>query len=207
MEFSTAQLARNVLVGKCLCCYTPPRMQWRWGKTYTVRCPDGSRKTVYRNIDDAFPLFIPGLQRDLSASFGGSAKVAGVDKLKAEIKNEYVTKVQGLLFAIDELTQSLIVNFRSVYLTYASDPCNMAGFLQRQVEKVIAEQQRLTKHRLNVRVFIELAKNQPEKTLHILTMYKEIAGELGSAPALEATKMEIMEARQLADKWVSDDGN
>jgi hypothetical protein len=176
-------------------------MQWFWGRSYSVKCPDGTRKTVYRNVDDAFPLFIPGWQGDLSVGGSGSAKTAGIDELKAEAKGAYTTKIQGLLFAIDDLTQTVMLNFRTVYLTFATDPCTNGDFLQRQIEKLVAEQQRISRLRIQVRALIELAKNQPNETVQILTIFKEVAGNLGGGVAVEATKVEIVEARQLADRW------
>src|SRR5262245_24437315 len=134
-------------------------MAWPWSKRYRVRCPDGSTKTVYRNVDDAFPLFIPGWQGDLSAGASGSAKTAGVDDLKTEIKGSYATKIQGLLFAIDDLTQTIMLNFRSVYVAFATDPCTNGAFFQRQVETLVAEQQRISRLRIQVRTLIELVKN------------------------------------------------
>lgn len=175
-------------------------MQWPWGKIYSVTCRDGTRKTVYRNVDDAFPLFIPGWQGDISAGGSGSAKAAGIDELKGEVKAAYATKIQGLLFAIDDLTQTVMINFRTVYVTFATDPCANGGFLQRQVEKLVAEQQRISRLRIQVRALIELAKNQPNETVQILTIFKEVAGNLGGDIAVEAVKVEIAEARQIAER-------
>jgi hypothetical protein len=172
-----------------------------FGRSYSVRCPDGSKKTVYRNVDHAFPLFIPGWQGDASASAGGAAKAAGVEELKGEVKATYETKIQGLFFALDELTQTIMINFRGVYLTFVSDPCANGAFLQRQVEKLVTEQQRISRLRIQVRTLIELVKSQPNETIQILTMFKEVAGNLGGNPSLEATTIEIAEARQLAEKW------
>ena len=176
-------------------------MAWLWGKSYRVRCPDGSLKTVYRNLDDAFPLFIPGWQGDLSATASGSAKSMGVEKIKTEIKGKYATKIQGLLFALDDLTQTIMINFRSIYVAFATDPCTNGAFFQRQVEKLVAEQQRISRLRIQVRALIELAKNQPTATVEILTMFKEVSGGIGGNVVLQAAEIEIVEARELADKW------
>jgi hypothetical protein len=176
-------------------------MPWFRGKSYSVRCPDGSTKTVYRDVNDAFPLFISGWQGDLSAGVTGSAKAAGIEELKGEMKGTYATKIQGLLFAIDDLTQTIMINFRSIYVTFASDPCSNGAFLQRQVEKLVAEQQRISRLRIQVRTLVELAKNQPKETVQILTMFKEVAGNIGGSVTAEAAVIEIVEARQLADKW------
>ena len=48
---------------------------WR---TYKVRCRDGSVKTVYRDVNDAFPLFISGSDGKVIASADVLKKVKGV---------------------------------------------------------------------------------------------------------------------------------
>ena len=52
-----------------------------------------------------------------------------------------------------------------------------------------------------MKALIELAKNQPDETVQILTVFKEVAGNIGGGVIVEAAKLEIVEARQLADKW------
>ncbi len=147
-------------------------MRWPFGKTYSQRCPDGSIKTVYRNIDDAFPLFIPGWQGDVTAGAGASAAAAGLGDVKAEVKGAYASKVQAVVFAIDELTQTVMINFRSVYLAFATDPCANSDFLRREIEKLVAEQQRIARLRIQAKALIELARAQPDQTVEILWRYR-----------------------------------
>jgi hypothetical protein len=169
--------------------------QWPFGRTYSVRCPDGTTKRVYRDVDAAFPLYIKGWEGSLSAA--GSAFATG----DGELKGVYASKIQGLLFGLDELTQTVMINFRSVYMVYASDPCSQSGFLAREVEKLVAEQQRLSRLRIQVRALLELAKNQPTDTVAILTLFKDLAGSIGGPAVAHAAQLEITEARLLADKW------
>src|SRR6266850_7840771 len=133
-------------------------LSWILGKSYRVKCPDGSSRSVYRSIDDAFPLSIQGWTGDLAAEARGMTGEA------AKIKGAYATKVQGLLFGLDELTQTLVLNFRGIYMVYVSDPCGNSGFFQREVEKLVAEQQRLARLRIQVRTLLELAKAKPADT-------------------------------------------
>lgn len=65
-------------------------MNWPWRNTYTVRCPDGSTKTVYKCVDDAFPLFIPGWTANLAASGNASGSVDG--QMKAEYSTAIITR-------------------------------------------------------------------------------------------------------------------
>ena len=181
-------------------------MRWPWGKTYTVKCPDGSEKTVHRNVDAAFPLFIKGWKGQLKGEGGVSADSLGIEGLKGKVEGKYASHIDGLLYSINELNQSCMINFRTVYLTFASDPCGNAQFLRRQVEKIIAQQDRLTHLGIRVRALIELVRNRPNDTPQILEMFKEIAGNVGGPPALEAIAMEIEESRQIADDWSGEHG-
>jgi hypothetical protein len=169
--------------------------RWPFGQTYSVRCPDRTVKEVYRDVDAAFPLYIKGWEGNMSAS--GSVVTSG----SAELKGAYASKIQGLLFGLDELTQTVMINFRSVYMVYKSDPCTQAGFMAREVEKLVAEQQRLSRLRIQVRALLELAKNRPTDTVAILSLFKDLAGSIGGPAVADAARIEIAEARRLVDKW------
>jgi len=179
-------------------------MRWPFGKTYSVRCPDGSVKEVYRTIDDACPLYIQGIQRESSAKGGAAVKSAGVN-LHGEAKKKYGSKIEALIFGIDELTQTVMINFRSVYLVFSADPCNNNSFLLRQVEMLVAEQQRVASLRIQASTLIALVQAQPGNAVAILKQFKQLAVGIGGDLALEVVKEEakeeIAEARQLADRW------
>ncbi|HSG38916.1 MAG TPA: hypothetical protein VLE27_04695, partial [Thermoanaerobaculia bacterium] len=85
-------------------------INWPFAKTYRVRCPDGTVKTLHRNVDDAFPLFIPGWQGNVDA------ELKALEAIPARLRAKYETKIQGLLYRLDELNQSLMMNFRGAYV-------------------------------------------------------------------------------------------
>jgi hypothetical protein len=169
-----------------------------FGKTYRVKCPDGSHKWVHRNVDDAFPLYIKGYQGDVNA------ELTGLSEVSASAGATYATKIQGLLFGLDELNQGLMIHFRGVYLVYMSDPCGNAPFLQREVQKLLGEQQRLVRLRIQIRALIELARNHPEDTNSIVDHFQKIAGSMGGPALAEASRAEITEARKIAGEWAGE---
>jgi len=179
-------------------------MAWLFGKTYTVRCPDGSTKAVYRSVDDACPLYIPGVQREVSAKGSGTARSVGLN-LQGEAKKKYARKIEALIFGIDELTQTVMINFRSIYLAFSSDPCNNNSFFLRQVEMLVGEQQRIAKLRIQASTLISLVQAQPGNVVEIMGLFKQLAisigGNLGAEAVKEEAKQEINQARQLADEW------
>jgi hypothetical protein len=60
---------------------------WPFSKTYRVKCPDGSVKSVYRHVDDAFPLYIQGWQGDFNAEI--KAMEAGGGRTKPTYRLAY----------------------------------------------------------------------------------------------------------------------
>jgi hypothetical protein len=96
-------------------------INWPFSKSYRVRCPDRTVKTIYRNIDDAFPLYIPGWKGDVRAD------IKAMEQATANVAAAYETKIQGLLYSLDDRNQSLMT-FRTVYLAYIADPCSQTGF-------------------------------------------------------------------------------
>jgi hypothetical protein len=166
-----------------------------FGKTYHVTCRDGSKKLVHRNVDHAFPLYIKGYQAD------ARAELDGLNQVKASAGGKYATKIEGLLFGLDELNQGLMIHFRSVYVVYMSDPCGNASYLQRAVEKLLGEQQRLILLRIQIRALVELARNHPEDTNAIIGLFQSIAGNMGGPALIEASRLAIADARTVAIEW------
>lgn len=165
-------------------------------KTRKVKCTDGREITVHRNLDDAFPLHIPGLKASLKAS--GSF----LNKASAGASSEYASAIQGLLFSIDELNSGLMMTFRGVYLLYSSDPCNNSEFFKREVERLNEEQRSLRTLRLQIDGLIQLAQLQPNDHQEITRMFIKIMDTYPSIRAPLATEDRIRHATQIAQEMV-----
>jgi len=127
-------------------------MAWPFSKTYKVKGPNGRIKRVYRDVNDAFPLYIKGWKANLEAA----GKV--LDKASGDIKAEYATAIHGLLFSLDELNNVLMMKFRVAYVYYQSDPFENSGFFERAIGKILDGHGRLKAHSLKINGLIELAK-------------------------------------------------
>jgi len=163
--------------------------------TYKIKCPDGSVRIVNRNINDAFPLYIQGAQ--------GKAKIGlnAVDEIRAEVNADFATKVQGLLFSLDDINQGIMMHFRAAYMALQSDPCGKSDYFQRQIEIIILEQNKLTSLKLKITGLINLAKSQQKNGKEILDIYASIVDELGSNISnTDAVVIAIDEIRKLAHK-------
>lgn len=172
------------------------KIKWpRFSKTYKHTCPDGNVVIIYKDINDAFPLHIEGFE----AKVGGNFATMGES---ASMKAEYATLVQGLMYSLNELNQSIMINFRSVYLAYQSNPCNDNGFFKRQVEKIVDEQHQLTRLNIQVQGLMTLAENDPDNRDNIILIYQQIVHQLGGTTVPTATSLEITENREYAQSWV-----
>ncbi|HTS18182.1 MAG TPA: hypothetical protein VMP11_11460 [Verrucomicrobiae bacterium] len=164
-------------------------------RTYKHRCPGGSTKIVYRRVEDAFPLHLPGWKSKIQ----GSASLPG--RGKGEIKSEQETKVEGLLMGLDDLNKDLLLRFRGAYIAYQSDPCAGHEFLLREVAKLLDEQQRLLRLRLQIDGLINLVKSGKGNN-EFLNLYQKIVYQIGGAPSIEAAVAEVKQNADEAKKWI-----
>jgi hypothetical protein len=169
-------------------------INWPWSKQRDIRCPDGTTRIIYKNIDDACPLFIPGFKTDITAD------ISGLDELSGKLGAKYETDVKGLLFSLNEQNQSLMMSFRTVYLTFASNPCGSDQFFQREIQKLLDEQRKIAELKLKINALIQLALRVPIDSNQITMIYKEIASVLGGPAVASAASLEINEARVAAAK-------
>lgn len=164
-------------------------INWPWEKTYSVRCPDGTLRTVYKNINDACPLFIPGWKTDVAADLKGIPELSGQAKVK------YESQIHGLLFNLNEQNQSLMMSFRTVYLAFATNPCGNDAFFQRELEKLLDEQRRISALKIQIAALIQLVSASPNDTAQLTKIFSDIASRTGGVAIASAASLEIAETR------------
>jgi hypothetical protein len=145
-----------------------------FSKTYDVKCCDGTTKTVHKDIKNAFPLALTGF--DAKASVGLTTESIK----KAELSGSVQTKVEGLLFQLDEFNNSLVIKFRAAYEGYKSDPCSNNQFLLNQITTISERQEFFGLLKMQCRGFIELAKANPEDSKLITEKYNQVICEFNS---------------------------
>jgi hypothetical protein len=150
-------------------------MHFKWfSKTYAVKCPDGSVKYIYKNIDHAFPLYIPGWQSKVVSG------LEGIESIKANISADYTTKIQGLIFNLDEFNQGIMFAFRGAYTTFSSDPCENSNFFSRQIEKILDDQRRLLSLKMQIQALIKLAELHPQNPDGFIPAFLNIVHRIGN---------------------------
>lgn len=142
--------------------------------TYTVKCPDGIKKILYKKVEDAFPLFIEGWEANVSTKIKKEALING------ELDGSYKTKVDGLLYGLDEINNGMMLSFRSAYIGYQTDPCTNNSFLLTQIEKINEEQRRLRALKMQILGYVEMVKNNTDNTESIAELYNDLIHKIGS---------------------------
>jgi hypothetical protein len=146
-------------------------------------------------VDDAFPLYIPGWQSNVGA------EVRAAEVGSTQLKAEHVSKIEGLLFSLDELNQSLMMNFRGAYIAFSADPCGNADLLTKQVDTILREQTRFQMIRVQIRGLVALAASHPNNHDRILDAFQHIVQQLGGTVVVQAAAEEIESTRNIAKKW------
>ncbi len=83
------------------------------------------------------------------------------------------------------------MNFRSVYVAYQNDPCGSTEFFQRQIEKLLDRQDKLSVIRIQVQGLIELAKRQPNEGEKLIALFKDIVDSLRGPVVGEAAARKL----------------
>ena len=113
-----------------------------------------------------------------------------------ELKSEYASKINGLLYALDELNQGLMMTFRAVYITYSTDPCGNSHFFQREVSRLLDEQRRLRALKLQIDGLIIMVKSQPNSVAQLTRIFSDLVQRLGVYPGQEVTLAEMRRAEE-----------
>lgn len=144
-------------------------------RSYDVRCQDGSVKRVYRNADHAFPLSVTGYDANFRANV--SSELLGDGELGGGLR----TKVEGLLYGLSEINEGLMMSFRAAYIAYQTDPCSNNEFFVNQISQINEEQRRLRALKMQIRGYVDLAKNRPNDVENLAQLYTDLVGNIGSA--------------------------
>jgi len=102
---------------------------------------------------------------------------------------------------LDDLNKDLLLRFRGAYIAYQSDPCAGHEFLLREVAKLLDEQQRLLRLRLQIDGLINLVKSGKGNN-EFLNLYQKIVYQIGGAPSIEAAVAEVKQNADEAKKWI-----
>lgn len=174
----------------------------RWNpfsKSYEENCKDGSRKTVYKKVEDAFPLSINGYEANISS------KIKSELLQDAELGGSYKTKVEGLLYGLDDINNGLMISFRSAYVGYQTDPCANNGFLLDEIRKINEEQRRLRALKMQIRGYVEMVKTNPGNSTELAKIYNNLVNKIGSSSMGSAGVTDAINSSKVVAKELMED--
>lgn len=165
-------------------------------KMRQVKCPDGSTRQVYRDINDAMPL---ALRESIRKSQATVQELAGAT---ASLGTEQATSVHSALFALNDKNDSLMMALRAVYLVFCANPCANDRMLAEQVSLLIEQQRMTTDVLIRTRGLIELARLNPQDSNSFIKAYLSIVDMLGTPRvAAPAATLAIRQQRETARSW------
>src|SRR5205823_10771214 len=99
------------------------------------RCPDGTYRYVYRNVNYILPLVAGEWQADSKVA------VEALKSLHAAVDAGVQTHLRGLFIQLDEANRSMLAKLRMTYAVYASNPCGLpVDWLDARTRGVMAEE-------------------------------------------------------------------
>lgn len=170
-------------------------LDFLFSNTYKHTCTDGTVRFIHKNVDKAFPLALKEQQKKFNADLEAQQQI------NLSLNSDYTEKIQGLLFSISEQNQSLMMTLRSAYIGFQTNPCAGDGFFQRQVARVNEEQHRLMELKTQITGLIAIAKEFPNNSEKVLSLYLDIVGKIGGKGIADAAIAEIEANRNIAQKW------
>jgi len=168
-------------------------------KTYSRKCPDGTKHEIYRDINEVLPLYLT----DKNGGISVNADV--IQTITAGIDANYVKKISGLLIDLDESNRSLMFFFRAVYLVYKSKPCKNSDYFTANTTKIMNDHLKLKALDTRIKGLINLANSCEEKNFSEL--YKSIIQDFGEFLPNEASRAKISYMRSAAQEWKNQDQN
>ena len=133
-----------------------------------IKCPDGTTRIVYRNINDIFPFSI----KELNQSVHG--KVSAADLGSIDSAATYAEKISSLLVSIDNDNGDLMIMFRANYASYAANPCGHSVALESVTRDIIRQHSKIKEIRSKVKMFIECAKSGLADEKQIKEKYRDL---------------------------------
>lgn len=169
----------------------------RFGRrTWKVKCPDGTSRIVYKDLDDVFPLAIRASSGRLVASAKDlSGNSIGVD---AELRRA----IDGFLYELNERNATMLVSLRATYSAYQVNPCRNDERLAQRIEEMTVAQQQVEETWQELRALIELAAVAPGDPESAWQAFAAIVAKSGARGVPQATAARLRAAQRAARGWI-----
>jgi hypothetical protein len=162
-------------------------MDWPLSKIRKEKCKDGTYRNVFKNPQDAFPLYID----DLKVQVHNEIELLKQFKMDTDVVVQRLAS--GLLFQIDSVNISMQAHFRAIYLGYSTNPCANDKWFTKGIDRIIKQETKM-RDTMN-RLHLSYAKTQDIKGA-LSAAADEIASETETSP-----RQEIEEALRESEEW------
>jgi len=170
-------------------------MFFSWfSKFVTVKCPDGTTRMVYKNVDDIFPFSI----KESKATINGN--ITADDLGGGEAAASFAEKINDKLFLINEQNAGLWMCFRATYVGYTANPCGNSGNLETYIQEIIREHAKNTELCSKLRALVECVREGQMTFEQAKTKFREsMRFDIGML-SVDDVADEIAKARTAADE-------
>ena len=163
-------------------------MNLPWTKKYKIKCPDGTTKMVYKNVDDALPVYVKGYEKEFKAN------AKGLEEIEGEIANSSKSKIDGMLYSLDYFNNSLQMEFRAIYLVYETDPCSNGELFSQKIYELIEKYSALNSLKLKIYGLVEAIKSGHINDTNFSENYLRLVSDNKDYLPVQASQVAIQEA-------------
>ena len=167
----------------------------RFFKRFKRKCPDGTVHWVYRNIDDAFPLFVS----DKDTSLDSKINIDGI--ANGEVGAKYASRVKGLLFEMDSANRNIMIDFRGVYSVYQAEPCGNGKFFRVKVSEIIEDHKNLIQLKTKIEGLVSVLIANTVSEDGFLSAYLNIVNDYGKYVPNQATEAKMTQMKNEVKDW------
>jgi hypothetical protein len=174
-------------------------MNFSWlpfSKQRTVRCPDGTTRYVYKNPDDAFPLFA----HDFKAR--ADAAVKAVEGLDAQLGLDFTDQISGFLVKCDTASNSVQLLFRNAYeIFYRTNPCDGWHILVEETRAIISQEHQHRQALIEVERIRAVANAGSYNREDIENAIRDGLERMAAPASLQETTTAMTRAEAGSQKW------
>ena len=165
-------------------------------KTRKVKCPDGTERFVYNNLNDVFPLSVS----ENSSKINTDLKVP--ETVDAKFAAEISQAIKSLMFTIDENNGSLVLEQRGAYSVYAANPCEGYERYSRHIEDLSHRRQRLQEQQRLLGALMALAQSPKANPNELIGLLRQLVDKLPPEGAALITIDEMDQSEETAREMI-----
>ena len=172
-------------------------MNWLFGKRYVVKCPDGTKKYVFRNPEDAFPILATAKMKEGKLTGSGS----GESVIAAAIEGKSSSELDRLFLQLEKSIQFYIAQLIGAYSNYTNDPCAYAEEYRRSVDTATANLLRIQHAQQSIAGIVDLTREGKIPSAEATEFAREVMAKINPEYIAQETNAAIALSLQEMVDW------